>query len=36
MIKKNNFYLLYSEDKSLLNNEVDKLKRNLNITSESI
>lgn len=35
-MKKNNFYLLYSEDKSLLNNEVDKLKKNLNITSESI
>ena len=35
-MKKSNFYLLYSGDKSLLSNEVNKLKKNLNITSDSI
>lgn len=34
--EKSNFYLLYSGDKSLLSNEVNKLKKNLNITSDSI
>ena len=33
-MKKSNFYLLYSGDKSLLSNEVNKLKKNLNITSD--
>ena len=35
-MKKGNFYLLYGDDKSLLNNEVQILKKNLNITSDSI
>ena len=35
-MKKSNFYLLYSGDKSLLSNEVNKLKKNLNITSDII
>ena len=36
MMKKSNFYLLYSDDVSLLNNEVLKLKNSLNISDESI
>ena len=36
MMKKSNFYLLYSDDASLLNNEVLKLKNSLNISDESI
>lgn len=35
-MKKSNFYLLYSDDVSLLNNEVLKLKNSLNISDESI
>lgn len=35
-MKKSNFYLLYSDDASLLNNEVLKLKNSLNISDESI
>ena len=35
-MKKSNFYLLYSEDVSLLNNEVLKLKNSLNISDETI
>lgn len=35
-MKKSNFYLLYSDDVSLLNNEVLKLKNSLNINDETI
>lgn len=35
-MKKGNFYLLYSDDVSLLNNEVLKLKNSLNINDETI
>lgn len=35
-MKKSNFYLLYSDDASLLNNEVLKLKNSLNINDETI
>lgn len=35
-MKNANFYLLYSDDKSLLNNEIIKLKEELNINSETL
>ncbi len=35
-MKKSNFYLLYGDDKALINNEINSLKRSLNIESQTI
>ena len=35
-MKKVNFYLLYGDDKSILNNELDKIKKFLGISDDTI
>lgn len=36
MMKKSNFYLFYGDDKSLIDNEIDKLKKSLGILGDTI